>query len=410
MIRPEIVGTTTFTIAALFSMCLYQADAIKSTPIASHKPKAASKKMTIKKPGKLMVYIGTYTGTGSKGIYIYEMNRATGHLTEIGNPQMVKSPSFLAFHPSGKFLYAANETNDFNASHEGGVSAFSVDQTDGMLKLLNQEPSGGDGPCFVAVDKLGVSVLVANYGGGSVSVLPIMPNGKLGAPTMTIQHKGSSVNKSRQEGPHAHSINMDETNTHAYVADLGLDRIYVYPYDAITHSLNSTAKTAYKSTPGAGPRHLVFHPNGKNFYVINELANSISVYVHDPKSGADGEIQRIGTLPLEFKGVNSTAEVQVSPNGKFVYGSNRGSDTIAMFAVDPKSGKLSAIGHQSVEGKTPRNFRIDPAGNFMVVTNQDSDNVVVLKTDKKTGLLSSTGLEVNVPRPVCVKFLELPVK
>ncbi len=409
MIRPEILTSASLAFAALIGMTTTQANSTKTETKTVQKSKAMTKP-SAKRLGKLMVYIGTYTGTGSKGIYIYEMDRSTGRLNEFGTSQLVKSPSFLAFHPTGKFLYAVNETNDFNANHEGGVSAFSVDQNDGMLKLLNQQSSGGDGPCFVGLDKKGTNALVANYGGGSVQVLPILPNGKLGVPTMSVQHKGSSINKKRQEGPHAHSINLDSSDTHAYVADLGLDRIFVYPFDPVTHTLNALSKTAYKSTPGAGPRHLVFHPNGKNFYVINEMANSISVYLHDPKIGADGELQRIGTLPSDFKGENTTAEVQISPNGKFLYGSNRGNDTIAIFSIDPKTGRLSAKGHQSVEGKTPRNFRIDPSGNFMLVTNQDSDNVVVLKIDKATGLLSSTGIEVSVPKPVCVKFLELPVK
>ncbi len=353
---------------------------------------------------RVRVYVGTYTGRGSKGIYAFEFNLRTG---EASQPRLVAEtpdPSFLAIHPNAQFLYAVNEI--WSGGKEGSVSAFAI-QPDGSLKFLNQQSSKGVGPCHLTVDKTGKFVLVVNYGSGSVAVFPVLPDGRLGEAVCTIQHEGKSVNPQRQEGPHAHSINLDPANKFAIVADLGIDKLLVYRFDAVKGVLEPNDPPFATTAPGAGPRHTSFHPNGKFLYAINELNSTVTAYSYDAAKGVLTELQTVSTLPEGFAGNNTTAEVQVHPSGKFLYGSNRGHDSIAIFAIDEATGRLTPTGHQPTQGKTPRNFGIDPTGTYLFAANQDSDNIVVFRIDAQTGRLEPSGRVIEVPTPVCVKFLPL---
>ena len=352
----------------------------------------------------LSVYVGTYTRGDSQGIYHYRIDLATGKLTPGGVTTGVVNPSFLAIHPNRRFLYAVNEISDFQGKKCGGVGAFSVDPESGALTLLNQQPSGGKGPCHLVVDKRGKNVLVANYSSGSVCVLPIAADGRLGEQTAFVQHEGSSINPRRQKGPHAHSINLDIANRFAFAADLGLDKVLVYRFDAGAGSLRPNDPPFASVAPGAGPRHFAFHPAGKFAYVINEIASTVTAFSYNADRGQLETIQTASTLPEGFDGNNSTAEVQVHPSGKFLYGSNRGHDSVAIFRIDQNSGRLSYVANRSTEGETPRNFGIDPTGRYLLAANQATGTVVVFRIDLDTGDLSATGNVVNVSMPVCVKM------
>jgi 6-phosphogluconolactonase len=287
----------------------------------------------------------------------------------------------------------------------GAVTAYAIDPATGDLTLLNHQSSGGPGPCHLAVDREAKNVLVANYAGGSVAVLPIRPDGRLGEATATIQHRGSSINPQRQEAPHAHCVNLDAANRFAFVADLGLDKVLIYRFDPSKGTLTPNDPPSAAVKPGSGPRHFAFHPDGRHAYVINELGNTVTAFDYAPGPGALSSRQTLSTLPDDFHGSSSTAEIQVHPSGAFLYGSNRGHDSIAVFAIDPRSGELTAAGHQGHEIKTPRNFAIDPTGRYLVVANQDSASLVVFAIDPKTGSLTPVGDKVSVPKPVCVEFV-----
>jgi 6-phosphogluconolactonase len=328
----------------------------------------------------------------------------------VGTAGGIKNPSFLAIHPSGRFLYAVCEVNDLAGKPGGGVTAFSLDGRTGRLSLLNQQTSGGKGPCHLVVDATGTNVLVANYGGGSVAVLPIGEDGRLKEPSCFIQHAGSSVNPRRQQGPHAHSINVDPGNRFAMVADLGLDKVLVYRFDARRGQLEPNDPPSVALKPGAGPRHFSFHPDGHHAYVINELHSTITALGYDAQRGKLTAIQTVSTLPAGFEGNNSTAEVQVHPSGRFVYGSNRGHDSIAIFAVDAPTGKLTPVGHELTQGETPRNFALDPTGTWLLAENQRTGTVVVFRIDQQTGKLSATGQVLEIPSPVCIKFLAVSAR
>lgn len=357
------------------------------------------------KSDKISVYVGTYTQRGSKGVHLAHLHLSSGELRLDGLAGEVVNPSFLAIHPNRRFLYAIGEVGQFAGGKGGAVSAFAIDPESGKLTLLNQKSSRGPGPCHVVVDKSGKNALVANYGGGSVACLPIGEDGRLGDATSFIQHQGSSVNPQRQKGPHAHSINLDPDNRFAFAPDLGLDRIKAYAFDAARNTLTPHDPSA-SVTPGSGPRHFDFHPNGRFAYAINELASTITAFQYEADRGLLQTVQAAAsTLPDGFDGKNTTADIHVHPSGKFVYGSNRGHDSIAIFAVDSATGKLTPVGHQSTQGKTPRNFGIDPTGAYLLAANQDTDNVVVFRIDVATGKLEPTGQSIRVPMPVCVKFL-----
>ena len=352
----------------------------------------------------MWVFVGTYTNKKSKGIYRAEFDPATGKL---GTPELaaeVTSPSFLAVAPDRKHLFCVCEIGEFKGKRSGGVASFALDAKTGELKAINQESSVGTGPCHVVCDKEGKNVLVANYGGGSVAVLPVGADGKLGPASSFVQHKGSSANKTRQEAPHAHSVNLDAANKFALVADLGLDKVLVYRFDPSTGKIAANDPPAVDLPPGSGPRHFAFHPNGKNAYVNNEMTSTLTALAYDGAKGEFKVLNELSTLPEPTKG-NSTAETVVHPNGKFVYTSNRGHNSIAIFAIDETTGQIKAVGHQGEGINVPRNFNIDPTGKWMIVANQAGDSLVVFAIDPATGQLKATGQKVEVGSPVCVKFV-----
>lgn len=357
-------------------------------------------------PGKFRVYFGTYTGAMSKGIYHSTLDLASGQLSPPQLAAEIKSPSFVAIHPNRKFLYAVSEISDFQGKPLGGVSAFAIDAASGSLTLLNQQSSEGAGPCHLVVDAAGKNALVANYGGGSVAVLPIDSTGKLSAASASIQHTGSGADKSRQEKPHAHSINLDAKNRFAFAADLGLDKVLIYRFDADKGSLVANDPPAGVVAPGSGPRHFAFHPSGRFAFVNNEMTSSVTAFKYDAEKGSLTEVHTLSTLPHEVKG-NSTAETVVHPSGKFVYVSNRGHDSIAIFTFDETSGKLTAAGHCLTGGKTPRNFNIDPTGQFLLAANQGTNDVFSFRIDATTGQLTTIGNKIEVGSPVCVRFVSL---
>jgi 6-phosphogluconolactonase len=355
--------------------------------------------------GPARVYFGTYTGAKSRGIYLSTLDLATGALSAPVLAATNTNPSFLALHPGGRFLYAVNEVGTFGGQPGGSVSAFAIEPASGQLRLLNQQGTRGAGPCHLTIDPAGRNVLVANYGGGSVTVIGLEADGRLGAVGSFIQHRGSSVNPRRQEAPHAHGVYLDAAHRLAFVPDLGLDRIQMYRFDAEQHGLSAADPEPFVAVKaGAGPRHLAFHPNGRFAYVINELQSSITAFAYDAARGSLRELQTVATLPADFQGESTTAEIAVHPGGRFLYGSNRGHDSIAAFAVDETTGRLALLQHQPTQGRTPRSFAIAPGGAFLVAANQDSDDVVVFRIDPRTGRLSPTGTKVAVGAPVCVLF------
>jgi len=363
-----------------------------------------------------LVFVGTYTdpilfGTGKildgkgEGIYVYRMDPATGAMELIKTNTGITNPSYLAFDAGGTCLYAVNELKTYRDAPTGTVSAFTVDTKTGELTFLNKQPTGGTDPCHLIVDHSGKYVLLANFMSGSVCVLPVRPDGSLGDASDFIQHHGSSIDPNRQQGPHAHAVTLDESNRYVFVPDLGLDQTLIYRFDVDSGKLEPNAEPSVAVKPGAGPRHLLFHPNGGYAYLINELDSTIAAYRFDKETGSLGDIQTISTLPEDFQGLSTCADLQISPGGQFLYGSNRGHDSIVMYKIDQGTGRLSCIGHESTRGNTPRNFAIDPAGNLLLAANQDSDTIVTFRIDPKSGELHPTGHVTQVPTPVCVKIM-----
>jgi 6-phosphogluconolactonase len=359
--------------------------------------------------GKYLFYVGTYTeeGSKSKGIYAYRFDADTGQITPLGLAAETTNPSFVALHPNGRFLYAVNEVGNYKGPNSGGVSAFSIDRASGKLKFLNEMPSRGADPCYITVDKTGKYVLVANYTGGSLAVFPVLADGKLGEASAFLQHTGHGTNPTRQEGPHAHSIDLSPDNRFAMVDDLGLDELFVYKFDSAKGSLTPNDPPFAKFDAGAGPRHFVLRPDGKFAYVISEMGHTVTVFSNDAASGRLQLLQTVTTLPKDFKGRNDDAEIRVHPSGKFLYASNRGDDSIAIYAIDQSKGTLAQVGSIHTGGKEPRNFEIDPTGTLLFAANQKSDNIVVFRIDAKTGGLTATGQALDVGSPVCVKFLRI---
>lgn len=357
----------------------------------------------------VLAYIGTYTGPKSKGIYSFRLD-ASGTMSAPSLAAETDQPTFLAIHPNQKFLYAANEINKFGGKKSGAVTAYAIDAQTGQLKLLNQQPSGGDGPCHLSVDPSGKNVLVANYGGGSIEVIPVGEDGQLGPPSVFIQHQGSSVNRQRQAGPHAHFITPDPSNRFGLVCDLGLDEVRIYRFDPAKNSLSAKEPPGWPIKAGSGPRHLAFHPKAPYAYVINEMACTLCAFKYDSQSGFGvTELQTVSTLPSdqEMKPSFSTAEIEVHPSGKFLYGSNRGHNSIVVFAIEEKTGKLTYVENQPTQGKTPRHFAIDPSGKYLLAENQDSNTIVGFRIDPATGKLTPTGQIVEgVGAPVCIKFVQ----
>jgi 6-phosphogluconolactonase len=360
--------------------------------------------------GKYLFYVGTYTeNTQSKGIYAYSYDAATGQVTPLGLAAETVNPSWVALHPNGRFLYAVNEVGNYKGPNSGGVSAFSIDRATGKLTFLNEVPSRGADPCYVAVDRTGKYVLVANYSGGSVAVFPIRENGSLGeASSSFIQHTGHGKNPGRQERPHAHSVDLSPDNRFAFVDDLGLDGLLVYRFNSAQGSLTPNHPGFAELGPGAGPRHFALHPSGRFAYVISEMQGTVTVFSADLKTGVFDSLQTVSTLPKGFTGKIEDAEIEVHPSGKFLYASNRGDgNSIAVFAIDAAKGTLTPVEYTPTQGKTPRSFEIDPTGTLLFAANQESDKIVVFRIEQKTGRLTPTGQALDVASPVCVKFLKV---
>jgi 6-phosphogluconolactonase len=355
---------------------------------------------------EVLVYVGTYTNDKNEGIYIYRMDPSSGGLTFVSKIAGVENPFFLAIDAEQQHLYATTVTETCDGQPGGGVSAFAIDPKTGGLTFLNQQPARGTVPCYVTIDRTGRHLLVANYGSGSVAVLPIRADGQVGPATDVVQHEGSSTDQERQEGPHVHGVVLDPASRYAFAADLGIDKVMIYAFDSAHGKLQPGEQPFVRVQAGAGPRHFAFHPSGRYGYLINELDNTFTVFAYDAGRGTLAEVQVISTLPEGFKEKSYCADVQVHPSGRFLYGSNRGHDSIAIFAIDDATGKLTPTGHESTQGHFPWNLAIDPSGTFLMVANQRADSVVVFRIDLKTGRLQATGHVTQVPKPVCLKMTQ----
>lgn len=358
------------------------------------------------RPKSYFAFIGTYTRapSQSEGIYVQRFDPATGALTPLSATGGIVNPSFLAVHPGGKYLYAVAEVAEGGNRTGGAITAYSIDRKSGALTRINQQSTKSAGPCHLAVDSTGKTVVVANYHGGAVTVFQVKPDGGLTEATDFVQHTGSTkVDPRRQDTAHAHSATIDASNKHVFIADLGKDQVITYALDAAAGKVRQTGSV--NTAPGAGPRHFDFHQNGKFAYVINELGNTVTAFSYDPAKGALREFQTVPTLPAGWTGSNTTADVHVHPSGKWLYGSNRGHHSIAMYSIDQATGKLTSLGNQPTQGKTPRNFAIDPTGMWLLAENQDSDTIVTFRIDQSSGKLTPAGPVASVPMPVCLRFL-----
>lgn len=352
---------------------------------------------------ELTLYVGTYTSGKSEGIYVYRMDPATGALTRFSSTMSV-NPSFLTIDKSKRYLYAVNEVGEYLGKPGGAVSAFKIDPTTGNLRLLNEQATQGADPCYLSVDARKKTLLVANYSGGSVTVLPVRTDGTIGMAIEVKQHEGSGP-KEQQKGPHAHCVIFDRAERHALAADLGVDKVIIYRFDRVTGKLTPAQQPFAELTAGAGPRHLAFHPSGKYLYVIAELDSTMTSFQYNELNGTLTLIETVSTLPADFTGTSFCADVHVSASGRFLYGSNRGHNSIVVFEIDPRTGKPKLVEHVSTEGDWPRNFTIDPSGKFLLVANQRSENVVTFNIDQSSGRLTPTGHNEQIPSPVCLKFL-----
>lgn len=353
-------------------------------------------------PKENFLIVGTYTGGKSEGIYVYTFNSADGSSKEISHVK-TSNPSFLTISPDKKYVYAVHE--NAQGGNGGEISAFSFDNEKGELTYINQQKTGGDHPCYVATDNTGKWIFAGNYSSGSLSVLPVKADGSLGEATSHIQHTGSGANKERQEKPHVHCTIISPDNKWLYVPDLGIDKVMIYAFDASTGKLTPGPQEFAPSQPGSGPRHLTFHPNGKYAYLVEELTGHVVTY--QIQNGRLKLWQRTSTLPRGQKGFAGSADIHVSPDGKFLYASNRGDfNNIAIFKIDAKTGRVYVAGFQSTLGKAPRNFNFDPSGNYLLVGNQENDEIVIFRRNLKTGLLTDTGKRIAVGKPVCLKWIQ----
>jgi 6-phosphogluconolactonase len=385
---------------------------------------------SLAKTNRYILYVGTYTGAESKGIYAFRYDAASGTLTPLGLAAETASPSFLTVDRDGKFLYAVNEGHDYKGENSGGVTAFAInsDRTTGKLTELNEVSSHGADPCYISFDRTGKYVLVANYTGGTVAVFPLASDGHIGEASSVLKDSGTlGPIKDRQEAPHAHWIEASARNRFAYVSDLGLDRVLIYKFDATKGTLNpgdapanvpGSPQNAAGSTgskdakdffsaalaPGTGPRHVAFSSDGNLMYVLGELDSTVTVFANDAKE-TFRSIQKISALPAGFSGHNSAAELVIHPSGRFLYTSNRGDDSIAAFAIDRTSGKLTFLQRVPSGGKAPRNFAIDPAGARLLVANQESGNIVEFRINPATGKLKSVGEVAKTASAVCLVFM-----
>ena len=361
------------------------------------------------------VYIGTYTTRGSEGVYLGRFDQDTGQVELLNLAARLENPTFLAVHPAGQALYVVHDAPgtavpEVDGAPEGAVSAFAIDAESGALSFLGQQPSKGVTPCHVSIDATGRYLMVANFrgaNGGTVAMLPIQDDGSLAPPSCTIQHQGSGPHPARQAGPHAHSITPAPSNRFAYAADLGIDKVLIYRMDLEQGRLLPHDPPSVSVAPGAGPRHFAFHPSGEFAYLINEISNTMTAFAYDAAGGSLSEIETVSTLPDGFDDVSHCADVHISASGEFVYGSNRGHDSIVIFRVDQESGKLSLVEHVPTQGGWPRNFCLSPSGAYLIAANQEGDNLVTFAIDPESGRLTPTGCNIKVPAPVCLALLEI---
>jgi 6-phosphogluconolactonase len=352
-----------------------------------------------------LLYVGTYTESGRRdGIHLIRMDRRSGKLRRVASVDAGANPSFLAIHPNGRVLYAVNEVEKYDGKATGAVSAFAIARDTGALTRLDQQPSGGGAPCFVSVDRTGRVVLVANYVGGSVALLPIQADGSLAPATQVVQHKGSGPNAERQTAPHAHCIVTDPSNRFVLAADLGADRVFVYRLDLEGKSLRHVEGGDAVMRSGAGPRHIAFHPTLPLVFVANELDSTVATLRFDAVRGALSPIDTRSTVPAGWTGTNFPADIHVAPSGRTLYVSNRGHNSLAVFSVAESTGALALEQVVTTEGDWPRNFSLDPTGRWLLVANQRSDSIVVFGRDQKSGRLTPTRERIAVPSPVCLRF------
>ena len=354
----------------------------------------------------LRLYTGSYATAEEESIKCYEFNPQSGALKYLSGFTGIENPSFLAIHSSGKFLYAVSETDQKEGNLTGGVAAFAIDPSSGGLVKINEVTSGGAAPCHIALDRTERMLMAANYNGGSVAAFPVMEDGSLGERSFFHQHTGSGTNTSRQDIPHAHSANPSPDNRFALVTDLGLDKVFVYRLNPEKGGMELNIPAYAVVADGSGPRHLAFHPSRSVVYVINEMASTVTVFNYQPDAGTLSEIQTISTLPADFEGRSSTAEVVVDPSGRYLYGSNRGHDSIAVFSIDQDNGKLEALQHRSTGGRSPRNFCLSPDGRFLLAANQRSDNLLVFPVDQSSGKILDPVEEISLKAPVCIRFMK----
>jgi 6-phosphogluconolactonase len=352
-----------------------------------------------------LAFVGTYTAkTDSKGIYSFRFDSSTGQISSLNVAAQAADPSWITISSDNKFLYSVNELSTFEGASSGAITAYALDRKAGTLTSLNQVASGGADPCFISLDKTGKYLLAANYTGGSVATFPVESGGRLGAASAKIQHQGSGPKK-EQASAHAHYIQTSADNRYALAVDLGMDEVVVYRFDAAHGTLTANQPAFAKIDTGSGPRHLAFSPNGKFAYVLSELKSTVTTMAYDSKAGSFTTLQTLSTLPEGFAGENSTAEIVVHPSGKFVFASNRGNDSIAVFGIDGTKGTLNVAGTFPTQGKTPRSFALDPSGKFLLAENQESNNIVVFRIDTATGALKAVGQPVPVPAPVDIAFV-----
>lgn len=397
MLTRRIVSTA-LTIACL-AMCSQLVQ-------AQQKSKVIEIGKVVNQGPKFPFYIGTYTRGDSKGIYRSELDPQTGEISLPTLAYEIDNPSFLAISADKKNLYAVGEVADFGDGNSGAVSAFKFKE-DGTLELLNQEPSGGSGPCHVEISPWKSYLMVSNYGGGSFSTLPLGEDGQLAPAKSFFQHEGSSINEGRQKGPHGHGMYTVPSGQLALAVDLGLDKVMIYrKVDQLSGELALNDPAFIEVQPGSGPRHLAVSSTGQRVYVLNELDSTLDVFAFNPTTGVSEHLQRVPTLPEGFEGNNTTAEIYIHPSGQWLYASNRGHDSIATYRIDNETGLVTLVDHVSTMGKTPRHFRIAPGGQFLVAANQDTSNIVVFKIDQKIGTLKPLPSQISVPNPCCIEFLQ----
>lgn len=354
-----------------------------------------------------LVFVGTGSGHGSKGIYAFRFNASTGEAGPLTLAAEAESATYVIVHPNRRYLYTVNEINTFQGKPAGSVEAFKIDAAAGTLQPLNRVSSGATGPCHISFDKTGRYVLVANYAGGAVAVLPILRNGRLGQATTVIHHKGSGVNPRRQQSPHAHGIIASPDNRFVLAADLGLDQVLIYKFDASKGTLTPNDPPFGKVPDGSGVRHIVFHPNGRFLYAVNEMGSSVTTFAWDAGRGALTPLGTVSSLPKGSSVESSGGEIRILPDGKAVYSSNRGHDSIAVFAINSSSGMPKPIQIEPVGGKTPRDFNLDPAARYLISAGQDSDNITIFKVDSQSGKLTPSGTGFKAPNPQSIAFLPL---